>query len=121
MEFVRDLLLFFHIVGVAVLLAGFFFQIGKSTLRITPGMFHGALVMLVTGIGLVGVRQSLFKDSPIEFPEVDNTKITIKLAVLIAIFVIILVNRNKEKVGVGPWLSIGLLGMLNIAIAVFWR
>lgn len=121
MEFLRDLLLFLHIVGIAVLLGGFFAQIGKSALRITPGMFHGALLMLISGIGLVGVRQALFKDSPIEFPEVDNTKITIKLAVLIAIFVIILLNRGKEKVGVGPWLSIGLLGMLNIGIAIFWK
>ena len=121
MEFLRDLLLFLHFVGIAVLLGGFFAQIGKSALRITPGMFHGALLMLVTGIGLVGVRQALFNDNPVEFPEIDNAKITCKLIVLIAIFAVILLNRKKEKVGVGPWLAIGLLGMLNIGIAVFWK
>lgn len=120
MEFLRDLLLFLHFVGLAVLLAGFFAQIGKSDLRITPGMFHGALTMLITGVGLVGVRQALFEDHPIKFPEVDNTKIGVKLAVLVAILVIILLNRGKEKVGVGPWLAVGLLGILNIALAVFW-
>src|SRR6476619_3277371 len=111
MEFLRDLLLFLHFVGIAVLLGGFFAQIGKSTLRITPGMFHGALTMLITGIGLVGVREALHKDHPIKFPEVDDAKVGLKLLILIAIFVIILTNRGKEKVGVGPWLSIGLLGM----------
>ena len=121
MEFLRDLLLFLHFIGLAVLLGAFFAQIGKSTLRITPGMFHGALTMLITGIGLVGVRQSLFKDNPLEFPEVDNAKITLKLGILIAIFVIIVLNRGKEKVGVGPWLSVGLLGIANVAIAVFWK
>lgn len=113
MEFLRELLLFLHIVGVAVLLGGFFAQIGKSDLRITPGMFHGALVMLITGLGLVGVREAD------ELP-VDHAKIGAKLAVLIAIFVIILVNRGKEKIGVGPWLSVGLLGILNVGLAVFW-
>lgn len=114
MEFLRDLLLFLHFVGIAVLLGGFFAQIGKSALRVTPGMFHGALLMLVTGLGLVGVREA--DDLP-----VDHAKVGVKLTVLIAIFVVILLNRGKEKVGVGPWLSIGLLGILNIAIAVFWK
>src|SRR6478609_128129 len=90
MEFLRNLLLFLHFVGIAVLLGGFFAQIGKSALRITPGMFHGALTMLVTGIGLVGVRQALYNDHPLKYPEIDNAKITCKLLVLIAIFVIIL-------------------------------
>ena len=121
MEFLRDLLLFLHFVGIAVLLGGFFAQIGKSALRITPGMFHGALLMLITGLGLVGVRQRLFDDQVAGFDEIDNAKIGCKMLVLIAIFVIILLNRGKEKVGVGPWLSIGLLGMLNIGIAVFWK
>jgi uncharacterized transporter YbjL len=121
MEFVRDLLLFLHIVGVAVLLAGFFAQIGKSALRITPGMFHGALLMLITGLGLVGVRESLHKNDAAEWAAIDNTKIGLKLLVLIAIFVLILLNRGKEKVGVGPWLAIGVLGITNIGIAVFWN
>ena len=50
-----------------------------------------------------------------------TAKIACKLLVLIAVFVVILLNRKKEKVGVGPWLAVGLLGMLNIGIAVFWK
>jgi uncharacterized transporter YbjL len=121
MEFVRDLLLFLHIVGAAVLLAGFFAQIGKSTLKITPGMFHGALTMLVTGLGLVGVREALHSDNEAKWSAIDNTKIGVKLLVLVAIFVLIVLNRGKEKVGVGPWLAIGVLGITNIGIAVFWH
>ena len=121
MEFLRDVLLFAHFIGLAVLLGAFFAQIGKSDLRITPGMFHGALTMLVTGVGLVGVRHALFEDDPVGYPEVDNAKIAVKLAILVAIFVVILLNRRKEKVGVGPWLSVGLLGIANVAVAVFWK
>ena len=121
MVFLRDLFLFGHFIGLAVLLGAFFAQIGNSTLRITPGMFHGALTMLITGIGLVGVRHQLFKDDPVGYPAIDNAKIAAKLLILIAIFVVILLNRRKEKVGVGPWLSVGLLGMADVAIAVFWK
>jgi hypothetical protein len=114
MEFLLNLLLFLHFVGLAVLFGGFAAQIGQATLRITPGMFHGALLQLITGIGLVGVRQA--DDLP-----VDNAKITVKLLVLIAIFVVVLVNRGKERVGVGPWAAVGGLTLLNIGIAVFWN
>src|SRR6478609_3726848 len=94
MEFLRNLLLFLHFVGIAVLLGGFFAQIGKSELRITPGMFHGALLMLITGLGLVGVHQRLVDDHVGGFTEIDNAKIGFKFLVLLAIFVIILVNRG---------------------------
>ena len=113
MEFLRHLLLFLHFIGLAVLLGAFLAQIGQAQLRITAGMLHGALLQLVTGIGLVGVRQA--DDLP-----VDDTKISVKLVVLIAIFAVILINRGKERVGTGPWLAVGLLTTLNIGLAVFW-
>lgn len=113
MEFLRLLLLFLHFVGLAVLLGGFLAQVGQSALRITPGMFHGALLQLVTGLGLVGVREA-------EDLHVDNAKIGVKLLVLVAIFVVVLLNRKKDRVDVGPWAAVGLLTLINIAVAVFW-
>jgi hypothetical protein len=126
MDFLQNLLVFVHFIGLAILLGGFFAQIGKSDLRITPGMFHGALTMLVTGLALVGIASSRHADDPFSlenptgYPAVDNTKIAVKLLVLIAIFAVIVLNRRKEKVGVAPWLAVGLLGVLNVGIAVFW-
>ena len=120
MEFLRNLLLVLHFVGLAVLLGGFSAQIGQAVLRITPGMFHGALLQLITGFGLVGVRESLHKDDPAEWGEVDNAKVGVKLLILIAIFVLVLVSRKKERIGVAPWLAVGLLTIANIVIAVFW-
>ena len=113
MEFLRHLLLFLHLVGFAVLFGAFVAQVGQAQLRITAGMLHGALLQLVTGIGLVGVLQA-------DDVEVNNAKITIKLLVLIAIFVLVVTNRAKERVSTGPWLAVGLLTLLNAGLAVFW-
>lgn len=113
MEFLRHLLLFLHLIGFAVLFGAWVAQIGQANLRITPGMFHGALLQLITGFALVGVRQA--DDLP-----VDNAKITVKLVVLIAIFALVVVNRGKERVTTGPWMAVGLLTLLNAGIAVFW-
>ena len=121
MEFLQNLLLFVHFVGLAVLIGGFAAQIGRSELRLTPGMFHGALTMLVTGIALVGVAQSLHSSDPDEFAAPDNARAAVKLVVLGVIFAVLLMNRGKERVTVGPWLAVGVLGILNVGIAVFWQ
>jgi hypothetical protein len=113
MEFLRHLLLFLHLVGFAVLLGAFLAQQGQSQFRITTGMLHGALLQLVTGIALVGVRQA--DDLP-----VNDAKITVKLLVLIAIFVVVLMNRSKERVSTGVWAAVGGLTLLNAGLAVFW-
>jgi len=113
MEFLRHLLLFLHFIGLAVLFGAFVAQVGQAQLRITAGMLHGALLQLVTGLALVGVREA--DDLP-----VDHAKIGVKTVVLIAILAVILLNRGKERVSTGPWLAVGLLTTLNIGLAVFW-
>ncbi len=50
-----------HIIGIAALLGGFLTQMkamGQGTARFVPGMLHGALTMLVTGVALVGLNQA---------------------------------------------------------------
>ena len=120
MELLLNLLLFLHLIGMAVLIGAFVAQVGQAALRITPGMLHGALTMLVTGLGLVWVVHVMHDDHPLTEPAVNIAKVAVKLLVLVAILVVILVNRKKEKVGVGPWLAVGLLSMLDVAVAVFW-
>ena len=115
MEFVRPLLLFLHLLGMAVLLGSFLVQ-----RRVAPqgplsvGWLHGGLLQLLSGIGLVGVNEMLDNDP-------DRVKYTVKLLVLLVILGAILAYRRRDTLP--PWVSPALaaLVILNTAIAVFWR
>lgn len=116
MDVVRQLLLVLHIIGVASLLGGVLTQMSamkSGDVRVNKAMVHGALTMLVTGVALIGVRQS-------EDLAVDNTKMIVKLAVLLAILLTVWTNRAKERVDAQIVGSVGLLTVANIAIAVMW-
>ena len=105
-----------HIIGIAALLGGFLTQMkamGQGTARFVPGMLHGALTMLVTGMVLVGLAQA-------EYHHVNAVKIGVKLAVLIVILGLVYVKRDEEKVDKGVFGLVGLLTMANIFIAVLW-
>ncbi|NUU24678.1 MAG: hypothetical protein HOV68_24730 [Streptomycetaceae bacterium] len=116
MGVVRQLLLVLHIVGIGSLLGGVLTQlkgIRSGDVRVNPAMVHGALTMLVTGVALVGVRQA-------DDLDVDNTKIGVKLAILILILLMVWTQRAKERLDVKIFGAIGLLTVANIAIAVMW-
>lgn len=76
---------------------------------------HGAWLQLVTGIALVGVISAGTDD------HVDNVKIAVKLAIVIAITVIAFINRKKTTPPVWVVPTIGVLTLANVVIAVFWR
>lgn len=105
-----------HIVGIAALLGGFFAQMkamGAGEGRFTPGMLHGALTMLVTGLVLVGLNQA-------DDQTVNNVKIAVKLALLVAILGIVYVKRDEERVPGGLLGAVGALTTVNIFVAVLW-
>ena len=118
MDLLRNILLILHFVGLASLLGGFLVQIkpiiaGKGT--IVAAMFHGALTQLVTGVLLVGVIEMG------SLGHIDNTKIGIKLLVLIVITVLVIVNRKKPSVSSLVLWAIGALTLANVIIAVLWK
>src|SRR6478609_2005502 len=94
MEILKNVVLALHIIGVVALLGGVLYQIGamrQGKARVLPAMMYGAWTMLVTGVILVGLQYPLGN-------EVNNAKVSVKLAVLIAILVIALVNRKRDVV-----------------------
>ncbi|MFD5787136.1 hypothetical protein ACFWH1_11055 [Streptomyces sp. NPDC127037] len=105
-----------HIIGIAALLGGFLGQMKAmkaGTARFVPGMLHGALTMLVTGVALVGLDQA--DDHP-----VNNVKIGIKLLILVVILGFVYVKRDEEKVEKGLFAAVGALTLANIFIATLW-
>ena len=88
-----------HIIGIAALLGGFLTQMkamGQGTARFVPGMLHGALTMLVTGVALVGLNQA-------QGAQINTIKIGIKLALLIVIlglFIMPMVIPGWDPMGV---------------------
>ena len=114
MDFLRDVLIFLHFIGLAALFGGLFVQVKASPRVVNNAMFHGILTQLVTGLLLVGVLEA-------GDHEVDNAKIGVKLLVALVIGALVLVNRKKPSLPDG--LYFGLLGLtaLNIAVAVFWH
>lgn len=115
MELLRLLLLFLHVLGLAVLIGSFAVQFppprgGRS--KPHPLMLHGALAQLVTGIGLVMVGETLSD-------QFNTTKALVKLAVLLVVLTMILVGRRRPM-NAGVFSTIGLLAVTNIGVAVFW-
>jgi hypothetical protein len=116
MELLINIFVGAHIIGIAALLGGFMIQLraaGGGAVRFVPGMFHGALVMLVTGMILSGLNNA-------DDQELNNTKIGLKMAVLLVILTTIFVKRNEEQVDKRLFGLVGLLTTVNIFIAVLW-
>ena len=117
MDILIGIVLILHFVGLAALLGGVLVQV-KDTIagkgRIVAAMIHGALTQLVTGIVLVGLLEMSGGD-------VNNTKIAVKLAVVIVITVLVFVYRKKQPLASWVVWLVGALTLANIAIAVLWH
>jgi hypothetical protein len=113
-EFVRLLLVFLHLLGMAVLVGTFLLQ-RRAPAGGAPnaGWLHGAGLQLVTGVAL----QLL---SPLTDADYNHMKLGIKLLVLVVIGGLALGFTLKKT---SPsWLNptLGGLVVLNVGLAVFW-
>lgn len=116
MEIFKDVILAVHIIGVAALLGGVLYQIKAmraGTARVLPAIMHGAWTMLVTGLLLVGLQYPLGH-------EVNNAKVAVKLAVLLAIIVIAFIHRKRETSPAWVLPTLGGLTVANVLIATIW-
>jgi len=118
MEFVRLVLVFLHLLGMALLLGGFLLLLKEGTrARVDAGWLHGALLQLVTGLALVGVNEAEDRD-------LDHVKVAVKLLVMLVILGLVVFGRRRGKDGGAPdaWVLPALVGLvvLNVGVAVFW-
>lgn len=114
MEALRLILLYAHLIGFALLLGGVVVQYVSGPLKINPPMLWGAIIQLVTGIGLAAPLRD-------EGEEPAPAKLAVKLVIALMIFVMVFFSRKRDVVNKGHFLAIGGLTLANAAVAVFWR
>ena len=113
MTILYGVLVVVHLIGMAGVVGGWMSTIRQP--RIVPAMVHGALTALVTGLLLVGLSYPAFGGE-----NIDYARTTVKLVVALAIAVLVWVNRRKDHIPKGLLHGIGLLAVLNVAVAVLW-
>jgi hypothetical protein len=116
MELARDILLILHFIGLAGVLGGLL----ASQAKLNKGVLHSALLSLVSGISLVGIRYPLHDSDPDRWGLPDNAKITVKLLILFGILVLGYRNAKKDSLPKNTWMTMTLLAVANIVIAVMW-
>jgi len=112
MGFVRDLLVFLHILGVGLLIGTLLLQFKQESLN--KGWLHGSALQLLTGLALMLL-------APLTHAHYNHVKLGIKLLVVLVIGALAFVYLRKEKVP--SWLTpvLGGLTVLNVGLAVFWH
>ncbi len=115
MEFIYNLVVILHFIGLASLVGGFIVQMSSPDKGVNAAMFHGALTQLVTGLIMVGMVEGGAVED-----ELNMTKISVKLAVVLVVTVLAFIGRKKTPPQVALWGAIGSLSIANIFIAVLW-
>ena len=115
MDFIYNLVIILHFIGLASLVGGFIVQMSSSEKGVNAAMFHGALTQLVTGLIMVGMVEGGAVDD-----ELNMTKISVKLAIVLVVTVLAFMGRKKAPPQVALWGAIGALSITNIFIAVLW-
>jgi hypothetical protein len=112
-ELLINIFLVLHLLGIAVLLAGFFSHIRELTkgIKVSPGVLHGSSLMLATGLAMAGLA--------VDPSKINAFVISLKLIALVFIFVLAFRYRKAEKTPIWVVPAIAGLTTLNIAMAVF--
>ena len=115
MEALRLILRYAHLIGFALLLGGAVMQYLSGKFRINPAMLWGAIIQVLTGVGLAAPLRGGGDAEP------DPIKLGVKLLIAVLIFVMVFVPRKRTEVNKGHFIGIIVLTLVNAAVAVFWR
>jgi uncharacterized membrane protein HdeD (DUF308 family) len=91
MEIPRIVLVILHLLGMAIIIGGYFTNIRAP--KVSPGMLHGSYLQLVTGLALAGIAEALVADGD----SVNHMKIGIKLVLAVIVTVFAFIGKRKEK------------------------
>jgi hypothetical protein len=97
MNIVYNIMVFLHVVGAAMIVGIWIGNMKKPTVH--PRQFDGAALQLITGIVMMGLIPALAATDP-NFADANYAKLGIKFAI---------------------GLAVGVLALLNVAIATLWQ
>lgn len=112
-EFLINIFLVLHFLGIASLLAGFLTSMKqmRTGMKVNPGVFHGAYLMLISGLAMAGLA--------VDPAELNVIVISLKSIVLTAIFFVAYTYRKKEITPVWVVPAIAGFTVLNMCLAIF--
>lgn len=116
MEIVRNIALVLHLAGMAGVLISLLASRGK----LSSGITHSALLALISGLALVGIRYGLHDADPVKWEAVDHAKVAIKLTFVLIVLALGYRYKKKEDVSSFVVPLIAGLTIANIAIAYAW-
>ncbi|MCD1284269.1 MULTISPECIES: hypothetical protein [unclassified Brevibacterium] len=88
MEILREILLTLHLLGMAIIVGGYFTVIRSP--KVLAGMLHASYLQLLTGLALLTLAE--MGDG-----QVDHVKIGLKLVIAILVTVFAFLGRRQEK------------------------
>lgn len=117
MEILRHAVVLVHLVGFAILFGAWVVEAVARRIRVTALMNYALAISLVTGL-ILSAPWGLDHD-------LNYAKIGVKLVVLLVIGALLGIGSARQKRGadlppVMFWL-VGILTLLNAALAVLWR
>ncbi|MFD3508843.1 hypothetical protein [Nocardia sp. NPDC058666] len=116
MEFVYNLVVVAHLLGMAAVVGGFV----ASRPVVSELMVWGARAQLITGIALAGMASAI--DSLGKDP--DTTKLAVKLIIAVAVAAFAEIGRADAKRGKQiNWMTdaAGGLAIVNVLVAALWN
>ncbi|MFL6045180.1 MAG: hypothetical protein ACJ72M_08685 [Propionibacteriaceae bacterium] len=114
MQFAHQILVLFHLIGLAALFGGFLVQVRSKDPEVNASMLNGSFTLLITGLALVALEE-------VGAEPVNHVKIAIKLLITLVIVVLVAKNRKFATIPRGLWGLIGGLTIANAAVAVLWQ
>jgi hypothetical protein len=117
LEILRHIVVFIHLTGFAVLFGAWAVEAYNRRVQFTPLMNIGLAIAAVAGLVLAAPWGISY--------ELNYAKIGVKLVILVIIGALLGIGMSRQRKGgaVAPavfW-AVGILTLLNAAIAVIWR
>jgi hypothetical protein len=109
-----------HMLGIIGILSLLMLQWNKKPRKFNAGVLHSAATSLIAGLVMVGLQYPLNEENAAEYPLYDNTKIAVKLGIVLIILVLGYRQNKKSVFTTGTWATMLGLTVANIVIATAW-